>query len=286
MLTEVVCGETALRGISVGGVYTSIGAPTYGVLFDVGVPLRSLAGLDTWLISHAHVDHIGSLVAQLGIRWLHGKTTPPRVLLPAEAVADVTAMLAAAARSQRGHVAIEAVAMQANDEVHLRGDLWVKAVQTFHPVPSLGYLLFRKVMKLRAEFAALPGAEIAALRKAGHAIADESRRYELAYVTDSLPSVFDHAPEILDCNVVISECTFWDDRKSRAAAKAGCHIHLDDLLERAPQLAAAPMAHLVLMHVSQLYRTDELAALVAARVPAGLREKIRIFANPAAPWFG
>ena len=57
--------------------------------------------------------------------------------------------------------------MRAGEERELRGDLRVRAVQTFHPVPSLGYVVVRRVSKLRPEFHDLPGPEIAARRRAG-----------------------------------------------------------------------------------------------------------------------
>ena len=58
-------------------------------------------------------------------------------------------------------------------------------------------------------------------------------RPELAYATDTLVSVLDHAPELLDARVLIMECTFLDDRKPVAHARAGCHVHLDEVIERA-----------------------------------------------------
>ena len=82
MLTTVTAGPFTLRGVSVGGVYTSLAVQELGLLFDAGIPARSLATLDTILLSHGHVDHIGALPALLGIRALHGKSRPPRVIMP------------------------------------------------------------------------------------------------------------------------------------------------------------------------------------------------------------
>ena len=62
-------------------------------------------------------------------------------------------------------------------------------------------------------------------------------RVELAYVTDTLISAFDHAPELFDARVLVMECTFLDERKSLEGARAGCHIHLDELIERADEFA-------------------------------------------------
>ena len=283
MLTTVTAGPYTVRGISVGGVYTSLAIPELGIVFDAGASPRSSGGIDTILLSHGHADHVGALPALLGIRALHGKTRPPRVVMPEEIVDDLTAALAALSRLQRFPLAIEAIGMAPGDELPLRGDLLVRAVRTFHPVPSLGYVIVRRVAKLKPELVGMTGPEIAARRRAGEDVTSYEERLELAYATDTLVSALDHSPELLRARVLIVECTFLDERKSIDAARAGCHVHLDELVERADRLANP---HLVLMHFSQLYRPDEVPAILDKRLPPGLRERVIPFAPADGDWFG
>ena len=283
MLTTVTAGPFTIRGVSVGGVYTSLAVPELGLVLDAGIAPRSAGGIDTILLSHGHADHVGALPSLLGIRALHGKQTPPRVVMPAEIVDDLSAALAALSRLQRFPLAIEPIGMNPGDEIELRGDLRLRAVRTFHPVPSLGYIVVRRVAKLRSEFHGLPGPEIAARRRAGEAMVDHEDRLELAYATDTLVSVLDHAPELLRARVLIVECTFLDDRKTLEAARAGCHVHLDEVIERAERFENE---HVVLMHVSQLYRPDEVAGILDRRVPAGLRARIIPFVPRGEHWPG
>ncbi len=283
MLTSVTAGPYTVRGVSVGGVYTSLHVPELGVLFDAGISPRSFGAIDTILLSHGHADHVGALPALLGIRALHGKARPPRVVMPAEIVDDLSAALAALTKLQRWPLAIDAFGMNPGEELALRPDLSVRAVRTFHPVPSLAYLLVRKVAKLRAEFHGRTGPEIAARKHAGEAITEIEERVELAYATDTLVSVLDHSPELYRARVLVIECTFLDERKSLEAARAGCHIHLDELIERAPNFENE---HIVLMHVSQLYRTDEVAAILDRRVPPDLRRRIIPFVPTNGHWPG
>ena len=283
LLTTVTAGAYTFRGVSVGGVYTSLAVPELGVLFDAGMPARSLATLDTILLSHGHADHIGALPAILGIRALHGKARPPRVVMPAEIVADVLAALEPLARLQRFPLAIEAIGMSPGDELELRGDLRIRAIRTFHPVPSLAYQLVRRVGKLRPELRGLAGPEIAARRHAGESVVAYEERSELAYATDTLITAFDHAPELYRTRVLVMECTFLDERKPLAAARAGCHIHLDEVIERADRFENEAI---VMMHFSQLYAPAQIAAILDRRVPPALRARIVPFVPETAHWPG
>lgn len=283
MITSVSAGALTVRGVSVGGVYTALAVPELGVGLDLGIPLRSLAGIDTLLLSHAHADHVGALGSFLGLRALHGRTAPLRVVLPAETAAPLTAALAALSELQRWPLQIAPVPMHPGERVAIRGDLEVRAFKTFHPVPSLAYLLVRKVAKLRPELHGLAGPEIARRRKAGEDVHVYEERPVLAYVTDTLVTIYDHHPELMACPVLISECTFLDERKSLAAARAGCHIHLDELLERADALTAE---HIVLMHFSQLYSPREIPGILDRRLPPGLRARVIPFCPTAEAWPG
>jgi len=283
MLTTVTAGPHTVRGISLGGIYTSLAVPELGILFDAGASPRSAAAIDTILLSHGHADHVGALPALLGIRGLSGKTRPPRVIMPAEIVDDLTAVLATMSRLQRFPLEIEPIGLRPGDEFALRGDLRVRAVRTFHPVPSLAYVITRRISKLKPEFQGLPGPEIAARRRAGEQMLVHEERAELAYVTDTLISAFDHGPELFGARVLVMECTFLDSRKTLEGARAGCHIHLDEVIERAAKFSNETI---VMMHVSQLYRPDEVAAILDARVPPELRKRIIPFVPDSPLWFG
>jgi ribonuclease Z len=283
VLSTVTAGPLSVRGISVGGVYTSLAVPELGIVLDAGASPRSSCAIDTILLSHGHADHVGALPAFLGIRALSGKTRPPRVVMPAEILDDLTCALAALSRLQRFPLEIEAIGMLPGDEIALRADLRVRAVRTFHPVPSLAYLIVRRVPKLRPELSGLTGPQIAARRRAGEVVTEHEDRVELAYATDTLISALDRAPELYTARTLIMECTFLDERKSLEAARAGCHVHLDEVIERAERFANE---HVVLMHFSQIYRPDEIAGILDARLPPELRKRVVPFVPAGAHWPG
>lgn len=282
-LVEVKAGPYTLRGISLGGVYTSLHVPELGLVLDVGMPVRQFAAADHVFLSHGHGDHAAALAAMLGIRGLLHVKAPPKVYLPAPILEPITDMLLAMTRLQRHELAIEPVPMEPGDEVQLRRDLRVRAFRTHHPVPSLGYLFFDRVQRLRPPFRALPPEEIRRRREAGDDLFEPHDRLELAYATDTLIRVIDTAPEICRARVLILECTFLDDRKTLEASRAGCHVHLDELIERAD---AFQNEHLVLMHFSQLYQPSEVHEILRARCPRSLLERLVVFAPQRGPWPG
>lgn len=278
---HVQAGPYSIRGMSVGGIYTTLHVPELSVLLDVGLPLRAACASDHVFLSHGHVDHMGGLLGLLGVRGMMRKSGPPRLYAPAPIMDDLGRVLEVASRLQRFALEIDPVPMVAGSERHIDNNLWVRAFRTHHPVPSLGYQFYRKVRKLKPAFKSLPGAEIAERKRRGEDLFDEAEHLELCYATDTLVRVLDTNPSMLKSRVLILECTFYDERKSLADARAGGHIHLDELLERAD---AFENEHLVLMHTSQIYSPREAREILARRCPAHLLSRILLFAPERGSW--
>jgi ribonuclease Z len=282
MLTTVTAGPYTIRGISVAGIYTSLYVRELGVLFDVGIAARSCAGAANVFLSHAHADHSGALVALLGMRGLL-RMPPPRVFMPAEIADSTREALSLFSREQRYEFAIAAEPMLPGDEHALRPDLYVRAFRTHHTGPSLGYQFFSRVPKLKASYLSLPGREIAERRKSGDDIFDYEERLELAYATDTLLTVIETMPSLLTTRVLILECSFLDERKSIASSRAGGHVHLDELLEKA---SAFENEAIVLMHFSQMYTPADVHRILERRCPPDFWKRLVVFAPPAGAWPG
>lgn len=282
MLTQVQAGPFTVSGISVGGIYTSLYVKELRLLLDVGMGLRSHAGANAIFLSHGHADHASALGSLLGIRGLLGRPAP-RVFMPIEIVDHIRDSLAAMSQAHRFELAINSQPMSPGDDFELRSGLRVRAFRTFHRGPSLGYQLYRRVNKLRPNFKQLPGHEIARRKKLGDDLFESEERLELAYATDTLIRVLDTEPGLFKTRVLILECSFLDKRKSLQDSRAGGHIHLDELLERADEFKNEA---LVLMHFSQLYSPAQVRKIIAQRCPASLRERIVIFAPQQGAWPG
>lgn len=282
MLTTLTAGPYTIRGVSIAGVHTSLLVRELGCLFDAGIALRSLAGAENIFLSHGHADHSGALVALLGIRGLM-RMRPPRVYLPAEIAEPVQAALDIFARVQRYEFKLTLVPMRPGDERSLRPDLSVRAFRTQHTGPSLGYQFFTRVPKLKPEFRDLPGREIGARRRRGDPLFDFEERHLLAYATDTLLDVLEATPTLATTRVLILECSFLDGRKDIAASRAGGHVHLDELLQKA---AYFENEALVLMHFSQMYSPAEVHGILEQRCPPELWKRVRVLAPTRGAWPG
>ncbi|HEY6880765.1 MAG TPA: MBL fold metallo-hydrolase [Polyangiales bacterium] len=269
---QLTAGPYSVRGVSVAGVYTTVHVPELSVLLDVGLPLRAYCATDRLFLSHAHVDHSGGLLGLLGVRGMMNKPEPLRLYLPAEIADDMRTLLEVASRMQRFPFEVEFLPMRPGDALHIANNLWVRAFRTHHPVPSLGYQFFRSVTKLKADYLALPGPEIARLKREGEPMFTSEEQLELCYATDTLVRVLDTNPSMLESRVLILECSFYDERKSVADSRAGCHIHLDELI---PLLDRFHNAHIVLMHTSQIYTPAEAREILLRRCPRSFTDRVQ-----------
>ena len=259
----------SLNGFSLGGIETSVWVPEFNVAFDVGRGRQELVKLGDYALTHTHMDHAGGLPYVLALRQLFGMKKP-RVYVPEQMAEELHAMLASWGRLQRYEPLYELIPAVPGERYSLRRGLELEPFRTYHPVPSCGYSVIEKVDKLKQEFAALPGPEIGRLRKSGVPVTEVKERRMLSVTGDTLPEVLDKQPQILESETLLMECTFLDERKPMDAVRAGGHVHLADLLERAERLT---VDRLVLSHYSQMHPPETIVELLrplAAKIPGEL----------------
>lgn len=278
--TTLSLGELTLTGVCTGGVATSLAVPELGIAWDVGASPHTTVRTRTLLITHAHPDHMGSLHAWLGVRMLY-RMPRATLVVPTWIVEDVRALVATWGRLQGKAFDVQIVEARPHEEIPLHKGLHAVPFKSAHVLPTLGYALVRRKQKLRAPYLGLPGPEIARLRREGtEDLFDVVDEPLIAYTGDTLPELIDREEIVRQCRILVIECTFLDDRKPRSAIRAGGHIHVDDLAARAHLLENE---QIVLVHFSQLYSAAEVRGLVAARLPASLLSRVRLFAGDDGP---
>jgi len=254
----LLAGGHRVEGFSLGGIETAVILPELKLAFDVGRGRHDLLRCDHLALTHTHMDHAGGLPNLLALRKLYGQSAPT-VYVPAQAAADFLAVIRAWEKSQRFPLIEDVVPVEAGQRYPIGRDLWLEPFRTFHPVPSCGYTVIRAVKKLRDELRGLPGPEIARLKREGTPIDRVLEQRIFAVTGDTLPEVLERNPALFEVEVLLMECTFLDDRKKRADARAGGHVHLAELW---PFASAFANKTLVLSHFSQIYHPDEVAALL------------------------
>lgn len=270
-MRKIEAGDLTIRGSSTAGVCTSLHIPQLKVVLDAGIAHPSFAKEENILLSHCHMDHIGSLLALLGNRDLK-RLSAPTIFVPMPAHEDVSNLVTAAYRLGRFSERAKIRAISSWSWPLPKGVEMV-AFDTHHVVPSNGYLFRTTKKKLKPKYVGLEGVEIGRLHKEGVEVNDWVDRNRLAYITDTTSKVWDTEPMVLETDVLVMECTFLDDDVTVESARKHGHIHIDEIAANADRFKNK---YIVLMHFSVRYSNDDIRRIVDAKLPADLRERVQL----------
>ncbi len=239
-------GQYHVVGYSVAGEESVVQIPELNVCFDIGRAPHFALTSDIVCVTHAHMDHLAGLAYYLSQRYFQGMQ-PGTVLLPREIERPVDNLLRCWREVERQGTPYTLVPMSAGQTYEVRRDFGIRAYQTHHGGPSLGYGLISIREKLKPELLGLPGPELVARKKAGEEIQYRLEVPLVVYLGDTtLGPVFDE-PDVRAAEVLITECTFYDP-DHRAKSKAGRHLHVDQFAQVVPNLRNQ---HIVVTHITR-----------------------------------
>ncbi len=265
-----VVGGIRIEGISVAGIETCIDLPEWKLAFDIGRVPDVAVPRATILFTHAHMDHMGGVAWHCATRALRGLEPPTYVVGPENAAA-LRDLFDVWRRLDRSDLPCNIVVVAPGEDVLLGPRRIARAFRSVHRVPCQGYAIVEKRTKLSARFAGSSQAQIDAARLSGETIVEESESIELAFCGDTSIDVVERVELVREARVLVLECTFLDDRVSRASSRSMGHVHLDDVIERAELFHNEAI---LLTHLSARYRPDEVRRILAERLPASLRERV------------
>ena len=266
-------GGLTIEGWSRAAVQTYWRVPELKIGFDLGAQPWDFMGTPTWLLSHAHLDHIAALPVFVARRRMM-RMEPPVIYLPAYAVEDVRRLLLVFQRLDRGRMVCDLRGIEAGAEFELSRDHVVTAFATTHTIPSLGYVVWDRRHKLKEEYHGLPGDQIRDLRQSGVAVTREVRSPLLAYTGDTSPAGLDGFPAVYQAKILITELSFVRPNHRREKIHKFGHMHLDDYIERADRFENELI---IWGHLSTRYHPQEVRRLVEARLPQRLRDRVRLW---------
>ena len=265
--------DLTIEGYSRAAVQTYWRVPELKVGFDLGAQPWSFMGTETWFVSHGHLDHIAALPIYVARRRMM-KMEPPTIYLPENTLDPVRNILKEFTRMDRGSMPCELKVVSPGDEIELSREHVVTVSATTHTVPSLGYIVWERRRKLKAEYHDLSGEEIRDLRLSGVEVTDEHRTPLLAYLGDSSPDGLDGCPAMYEAEVLILEVTFIAPSHRKERIHKSGHIHLDDIVERRDRFQNQCV---IAAHFSTRYHSRAIREMVESALPDMLEDRLHLW---------
>lgn len=269
-----------VQGISVAGEQTVIQIPELDVAFDIGQCTRAVLSVPTIALSHAHMDHVGGLPYWFSQRYFQkiggethmpdktgdAKPKPPvgRCVCHPELEQPLRGMMRAWEPLERQRTPFDIVPLAPEQSLELKNNILLRAIETRHTVPSLGFAVLERRSKLKDEYRDFPQEKLRELRSRGVEITRQMEIPLVAYSGDTAPGEYLVRDEFADAKIVIAECTFFEpDHGERA--RTGMHMHIDDIVRLLPVWKADAI---VLVHASRRttihYARERIAALAGS----------------------
>ena len=263
--------ELTIEGYSRAAVQSYWRIPELKIGFDIGAQPWEFMGTPTWFISHLHLDHVAALPVYVARRRMM-KMEPPVIYLPAHAIELVDTLLKVFRRLDRSKLPCELIPVEPGMQFELSRELIVEAVPTTHTVPSLGYIVWERRKKLKAEYQNLRGDQIRDMRLAGTDVTEERRLPLVAYLGDSAPPGLDNNPAMYEAKILITELTFVAPNHRKDKIHKFGHMHLDDYIERASRFQNELI---VAGHVSTRYSPKQARKYVEKAFPDMLGGRLK-----------
>lgn len=256
---KIYAAGIALEGESVSGIGTCIAVPQYDIVFDVGICPKSAAHCRNVLITHSHIDHIGSAHIHAALRSLNSMS-PTRFFVPPSVVEKFTRMMKMWAEIQHDEeIPCEIIPLACGEEYMLKKGVYIRPFATDHRIDSQGYCIVEKRNKLRSEFAGMPVSEIARARKSGD-VTESVDFLQIVYTGDTRASIWDSNKEISSARVIITESTYICNEKIVKDAHKWGHTHINEIIDvlKRGVISNAETEALVITHFSSRYTSAEI----------------------------
>jgi ribonuclease Z len=235
-----------VQGTSVAGEATVIAVPELDLCFDMGCCPRAVLSSKMVCVSHGHMDHVGGLAYFCSQRYFQGMGEGT-IVCDARIAPAIERMMAGYVELERQNTPYKLVALKNNDEIPLKANIVLRAVEVEHTVPAMGYVAVEKRSKLKEELLGTPQEKLRELKDRGVEITRQFQIPLVAYMGDTAPGPHLVREDVRKAQIVICECTFTEEDHAERA-KVGMHMHAEAIAE---WLGVLECQHLVLVHISR-----------------------------------
>ncbi len=260
-------------GLSLSGIRTCIALPAFQFCFDVAQGFPFSLNLKKYFISHGHLDHAAGIPYIISQKAMNSQA-PADFWMPKSLLEPMTEILRLWEKIEGHQYQFHFHEMNLDTEVEINARYTMKSFSTVHRIDSCGYTLFEKKKKLKPDFQNLPGARLAELRKTGTELNDVSEIPQISFTGDTQIEFLLQNDWVRKSRILITECTYLDNKKTIEQAKKWGHLHLDELIAHLDQIESEKI---VLIHLSSRYSTEYAQQLLQKKIPKKHLDRIEIF---------
>jgi ribonuclease Z len=265
--------DLTIEGYSRAAVQSYWRVPELKLGFDLGAQPWDFMGTPTWCISHTHLDHIAALPIYVARRRMM-KMEAPTIYLPEHARELTEHLLRVCQRLDRGRQTCRLVGVEPGDGIELSREHVLEVIATRHTVPSVGYIVWERRKKLKAEYQGLSGERIRDIRLSGVEVTEERRLPLLAYTGDTAPQGLDDNPALFEAKILITEMSFVAPGHRKEKIHKHGHLHLDDFVERRDRFKNEIV---VVGHFSTRYHDKQILHYVRRALPDMLGGRLHLW---------
>lgn len=261
------------EGLSLAGIRTSLAIPELSVCFDVAQGLPFSLGMKHFLMTHGHLDHAAGIPYIISQKAMNNHPAP-NFYMPKTLVEPLTQIMRLWEKIEDHQYKFNFIGLEAGELIEIKPNIVARPFTTVHRVPSFGYSIFRKVKKLKSEYAGFNQHQIVDLRRQGMDPTDHFEERLASFTGDTQIEFLDLNPEVAASKILFLEATYLDDRKSVASAKEWGHTHLDEII---PRLDSIKSEKIVIIHTSSRYSFKEAEALIQKKIPIEHRDRVVLY---------
>lgn len=266
---ELSFDQFKIIGRSIAGVETVFSIPQFNVTFDSGRAPHFSYGNDNLALTHWHLDHAGGVAFLLGLRCLNS-LSPLNIIVPSQKVAHAIEYLDCLKKISASDIQYKV--LNADESHQIRKGLTLKALQSFHVVPSTGYALWETRHKLKKEFVGKSQVDIITAKNAGKSVKDEISEMIFAFSGDSRGEFF--TTEAVQAKVLIMECSFFSDDGDYEKVRQYGHTHIFDWAKHADKIQSEVV---IMSHTSARYDRKYIEEQCRKHLPKSLINRLVVF---------
>lgn len=272
ILKQSYCG-IEFEGYSEGGVRTCVHVPKYKLMFDIGGFPHEKTHVDNVLITHGHMDHACGIPFYISQRSLQNLKSP-NIYVNESMYENTRKIIELYAEIEGFKYQYNLVKTPMNQEFPLNQNTYFKAYKTTHRIPSQGYTIFDRVLKLKSEYIDLSRDEIFKLKQQKIEITEPVSKPIISFSGDTqIEYILDHQ-DVRESKILFLECTYIDQERNVENARTWGHTHLDEIFHYANEFKNEKI---VLIHFSKRYHKNTIRETIRKKTPEILKGRIETF---------